>query len=159
SPMGWDMRGGELWVESVGGMTDFSPVRLCRYSDVPMCVSTYSKGGEWSGDLVEVEAGTSEKDYLGKDVRGKVALAYGYAGNVVREAAVKRGAVGVVIYPPPGDRADHPDMVRYNGIWPRAEEMEKTVGGFQISGNQYTQLRQLMLRGPVRVHGKIDATL
>jgi aminopeptidase YwaD len=159
SPMGWDMRGAELWVESVGGVSDFVPLRLCRYSDVPMCVSTYSKGGDWRGELVEVGAGTSDKDYEGKDVRGKVALAYGYAGAVVRAAAVKRGAVGVVIYPEADDRPEHPDMVRYNGIWPRAEELDKTVGGFQISANQYTQLRDLMLRGPVRVHGKIDAKL
>src|SRR5579859_4167611 len=45
SPMGWDMRGGELWVESVGGLANFAPFRVCRYSDIPMCVSTYSKGG------------------------------------------------------------------------------------------------------------------
>ena len=159
SPMGWEIRGGELWVESVGGVSDSVPFRLCRYSDVPMCVSTYSKGGDWSGELVDVDAGTSDKDYEGKEVRGKVALAYGYAGTVVRAAAVKRGAVGVVIYPAADDRAEHPDMVRYNGIWPRAVELDKTAGGFQISANQYTQLRELMRRGPVRVHGKIDATL
>ncbi|MGB0035709.1 MAG: M28 family metallopeptidase, partial [Candidatus Acidiferrales bacterium] len=160
SPMGWDMRGGELWVESAGKDSSFVPFRLCRFSDVPMCVSTYSKGGDWSGELVEVGAGTSAKDYEGadRDVRGKVALAYGYAENVVREA-IQHGAIGVVIYPAPGDRPDHPDMVRYNGIWPRAEELDKTVGGFQISANQYTQLRGLMRQGPVRVHGKIDATL
>jgi aminopeptidase YwaD len=159
SPMAWDMRGGELWVESAAGMANFVPFRICRYSDVPMCVSTYSKGGEWAGELVEVGAGLSDRDYEGKDVRGKVALAYGYAAAVVRAAAIQRGAIGVVIYPPPGDRADHPDMVRYNGIWPRAQELDKTVGGFQISENQYTQLRQLMGNGPVRVRGKIDATL
>jgi Peptidase family M28 len=159
SPMGWDMRGGELWVESVGGVADFVPLRLCRYSDVPMCVSTYSKGGDWTGELVDVGAGASDKDYEGKDVHGKVALAYGYAGMVVRAAAVKRGAIGVVIYPPADDRPEHPDMVRYNGIWPRADELDKTVGGFQISANQHTQLRELMRKGPVRVHGKIDATL
>lgn len=159
SPMGWEMRGGELWVESVGGDPKFVPFRLCRYSDVPMCVSTYSKGGEWSGELVDVGAGTREQDFGGKEVRGKVALAYGYAGTVVRAAAVKRGAVGVVIYPAPDDRPDQPDMVRYNGIWPRAEELDKTTGGFQISANQYTRLRELMRHGPVRVRGKIDATL
>jgi hypothetical protein len=157
--MGWDMRSGELWVESVGGVSDFVPLRLCRYSDVPMCVSTYSKGGDWRGELVDVGAGTSDADYEGKEVRGKVALAYGYAGAVVRAAAVKRGAVGVVIYPAADDRPEHPDMVRYNGVWPRADELDKTAGGFQISANQYTQLRELMRRGPVRVHGKIDATL
>src|SRR5690242_14716208 len=159
SPMGWDMRSGELWVESLAGAKDFKPIRLCRYADVPMCVSTYSKGGDWSGELVEVGSGTSDADYKGKDVRGKVALAYGYAGTVVRAAAVKRGAVGVVIYPEADDRPEHPDMVRYNGVWPRAEELDTTAGGFQISANQCTQLREWMKQGPVRVHGKIDATL
>src|ERR1700761_3111490 len=159
SPMGWDLRGGELWVEGVAGAKDFKPIMLCRYADVPMCVSTYSKGGEWSGELVEVGSGTSDASYQGIDVRGKVALASGYAANVVREAVLKHGAVGVVIYPAAQDRPDHPDLVRYNGIWPRAEELDKTAGGFQISRNQYHMLKTLMHEGAVRVHGKIDATL
>jgi aminopeptidase YwaD len=159
SPMGWDMRGGELWIENVADAKDFKPVRLCRYSDVPMCVSTYSKGGEWSGELVDVGSGTSDANYQGVDVRGKVALASGYAANVVREAVLKHGALGVVIYPAAADRPDHPDMIRYNGIWPRAEELDKTSGGFQISRNQYDMLKALMHQGAVRVHGKIDATL
>src|SRR5882724_2100844 len=159
SPMGWDMRGGELWVESVGGEKNFQPIRLCRYSDVPMCVATMSKGGDWSGELVEVGKGTSANDYAGKNVSGKVALASGYAGDVIREGVLKHGAVGVVIYPPANDRPEHPDMVRYNGIWPRAEEVGKTSGGFMISLNQYANLKSLMAKGSVRVHGKIDATL
>lgn len=159
SPMAWDMRSGELWVTGVGKQKDFVPIRLCRYSDVPMCVSTYSKGGEWSGELVDVGRGTSDKDYEGKDITGKVALASGYAGTVVRQAVITHGAVGVVIYPAALDRPDHPDMVRYNGIWPRAEELEKTRGGFQISANQYAQLKSLMRQGAVRVRGTIDATL
>jgi hypothetical protein len=159
SPMGWDMRGGELWIESVGGAKDFKPIMLCRYTDVPMCVSTYSKGGEWSGELVDVGSGASDANYQGTDVRGKVALASGYAANVVRQAVLQHGAIGVVIYPAAGDRPDHPDMVRYNGIWPREEELGKTSGGFQISRNQYDMLKSLMKQGAVRVHGKIDATL
>jgi len=159
SPMGWDMRSGELWVESVAGQKNFKPLMLCRYADVPMCVSTYSKGGEWSGELVDVGSGLTPADYQHADVRGKVALASGYAANVVRQAVLQHGAVGVVIYPADGDRPDHPDLVRYNGIWPRAEELGKTSGGFQISRNQYDMLKSLMRSGPVRVHGKIDATL
>ena len=159
SPMGWDMRGGELWMEGVGGVKDFKPKMLCRYADVPMCVSTYSKGGDWTGELVDVGSGTSDADYKGKDVRGKVALASGYAANVVRQAVLQHGALGVVIYPAGADRPDHPDMIRYNGVWPRAEELEKTSGGFQISRNQYDMLKELMRQGAVRVHGKIDATL
>ena len=159
SPMGWDMRGGELWVESVAGQADFVPYRICRYADVPMCVSTYSKGGEWSGELVDVGPGTSDEDYEGKSLAGRVALATGYAADVVRQAVLKHGAVGVVIYPDPLDRPDHPDMVRYNGLWTRADELSRTSGGFQISANDVARLRALMREGAVRVRGKIDATL
>jgi aminopeptidase YwaD len=159
SPMGWDMHSGELWVESVGDAKDFKPILLCRYSEVPMCVSTYSKSGDWRGELVDVGSGTSDANYQGIDLRGKVALASGYAANVVRQAVLKHGAVGVVIYPDAADRPDHPDLVRYNGIWPRAEELDKTSGGFQISRNQYERLKSLMQHGPVRVHGRILAPL
>jgi hypothetical protein len=159
SPMGWEMRSGELWLDNAAGAKDFKATMLCRYADVPMCVSTYSKGGEWSGELVDLGSGTSDVNYQGFDVRGKVALASGYAANVVREAVIKHGAVGIVIYPAAGDRPDHPDMIRYNGIWPRAEELGKTSSGFQISRNQYDMLKSLMKQGAVRVHGKIDATL
>jgi hypothetical protein len=153
SPIGWSIKEGELWVEGD------TPVRLCRYSDVAMCVTTYSKGGEWSGELVDVGVGSSASDYANVDVRGKVVLAYGYASGVVREGVIARDAVGAVIYPRADDRSDHPDMVRYNGLWTRADELEKTSGSFQISANQYAMLKTRMRRGPVRVRGKIDATL
>jgi hypothetical protein len=153
SPMGWSINEGELWLEGE------TPQRLCRYSDVPMCVSTYSRGGDWSGELVDVGAGTSDADYEGKDVRGKVALASGYAENVVNLAVLKHGAVGAVIYPAANDRPDHPDMVRYNGLWTRAENADRTSGSFQISANQYAQLKALMAKGLTRVRGHIDAKL
>jgi len=159
SPMGWEMRGGELWVESAAGRPDFVPYRICRYADVPMCVSTYSKGGEWSGELIDVGRGTEDGDYAGKAVAGKVALATGYAADVVRHAVLEHGAVGVVIYPDALDRPDHPDMVRYNGLWTRQAELTRTSGGFQISANEVARLRELMRGGAVRVRGTIDATL
>lgn len=158
SPIGWEIRSGELWVEGAS-TRGFTPMRLCRFSDVPMCVSTYSKGGDWKGELIDVGAGTKDSDYSGKDVKGKVALASGYAAAVVREAVLKHGAVGAVIYPAADDRPDHPDMVRYNGVWPQADELDRTRGSFQISRNQYDMLKELMQSGPVTVHGKIDATL
>lgn len=153
SPIGWTMRDGELWIE--GDV----PVRLCRYSDIAMCVSTYSRGGEWSGEAVDVGGGISDADYANVDVRGKVVLASGYAGDVVRQAVIKRGAVGTVIYPRANDRPDHPDMIRYNGLWTRAEEVEKSSGSFQISANQYAQLKARMINGAVRLRGRIDADL
>lgn len=158
SPMGWEAREAELWVTGAADAA-FQPERLCRFSDVPMCLSTYSKGGLFSGELVDVGPGTADADYAGKDVKGKVVLATGYAGDVVRQAAVKRGAVGAVIGPTPFDRPEHPDMVRYNGIWPRADEMERTAAGFQVSLRQMARLQALMAKGPVTVRGTVDATL
>jgi peptidase M28-like protein len=158
SPMGWDMRGGELWIEPAAGSNE-APVRLCRYADVPMCVASYSKGGEWSGELVDVGRGTQDDDYDGKDVRGKVALAFGYAGQVVRQAVIQRGAVGAVIYPSATDRPSHPDMIRYNGVWPRASELPSTRAAFMVSASQYASLKQRMRGGPVVVRGRVDADL
>src|SRR5262249_6125843 len=129
------------------------------YSDVPMCVSTYSRGGTFSGELVDVGRGVNDSDYAGKDVKSKVVLASGYAAAVGRKAVIGRGAVGAVIYPDPLDRPEHPFMVSYNGVWVRADELDKTSGAFQISATQYAQLKAKMATGPVRVRGTIDATL
>lgn len=160
SPLAWEIERGELWITGAGdGKAPFEPIRVSRYADVPMSVSTYSKGGTWSGALIDVGPGTEDEHYQGKDVAGKVVLASGYAANVQRQAVLKRRAVGVVIYPRPGDRPDHPDLIRYNGMWPRADEVSRASGGFQISANQYTQIRELMAKGPVTVRGAIDATL
>jgi aminopeptidase YwaD len=153
SPLAWEIRRGELWV-----LGD-EPFRLSRYADVPMSVSTYSKGGEWTGELIDAGKGIDDADYANKEVRGKVVLASGYAANVHRAAVIKRGAVGVVIYPNASDRPDHPDMIRYNGLWTHAAELDRASGGFQISANQYAKLRGLMAKGPVKVRGTIEATL
>jgi hypothetical protein len=153
APPAWKMRGGELWIEGD------APERLCRYSDVPMCVSSYARGGTFAGELVDVGRGTSESDYAGKEVKGKVALASGYASEVVRQAVLARGAVGVVVYPAALDRPEHPYMIRYNGVWPRADELTRTGGSFQVSAVQYARLKARMAKGPVRVRGTIDATL
>lgn len=160
SPLGWEIKSGELWITGAGdGKSPFEPIRVSRYADVPMSVSTYSKGGEWSGELIDVGPGTEDEHYQGKDVAGKVVLASGYAANVQRQAVLKRRAAGVVIYPRAGDRPDHPDMIRYNGMWTRAGEVSRASGGFQISANQYTKIRDLMAKGPVTVRGAIDAVL
>lgn len=152
SPIGWRIRSGELWVES-GKQRE----RLCRYEDVPMCVTTYSKGGTIEGELLDVGQGVRPEDYAGKDVRGKVVLASGYAANVMRQAVLRFGAAGVVTYPAALDRPDHPDMIRYNGMWVHAGEVANTKGGFQISRNQYAKLKAAMEKGPVKVRGTIDA--
>lgn len=152
-PMAWTAREGELWVEE-----PFRE-RLCRFSDQPVCLATLSNGGEWRGEAVDVGSGTDAPSYEGTDVRGKIVFASGYAGAVHREAVIRRGALGVVIYPAPDDRPEHPDLVRYNGLWVQADEKEKATFGFQISCRQWERLRPLMARGKLVLRAKVDAEL
>ena len=154
SPLAWTVRSGELW------MTRPYKQRLCNYRDIPMCLTTLSNGGEWEGGVVDVGRGTEAADYEGKDVKGKVVLATGYAAMVHREAVIGRGARGVLIRPRESDRPEHPDMVRYNGLWLKWEEKEKAGFGFQLSSKQAEQLRGFMEVGqPVEVRAKVDAEL
>ncbi|MFQ6617871.1 MAG: DUF4910 domain-containing protein [Fidelibacterota bacterium] len=154
SPLSWTVREGELWLEE--------PVkeRLIRFSDIPTSLSTLSNGGEYRGSLVHVGEGTSEKDYKGKKVRDKIVYAWGYAGTVHREAVIKRGALGVIIYPGPDDRPQLLDAVRYNGLWPSWEEKDKAGFGFQISRRQAKRIQKLLDSGEkVIVSAKIDASI
>jgi len=154
SPLAWTVRSGELW------MTRPYKQRLCNYRDVPMCLTTLSNGGEWEGAVVDVGRGTEAADYEGKDVAGKVVLATGYAAMVHREAVIGRGALGVLIRPRESDRPEHPEMVRYNGLWLKWEEKEKAGFGFQLSSKQAEQLRTFMEVGQVvEVRAKVDAEL
>lgn len=154
SPLAWAVREGELFVEE-----PFTK-RLCRFSEVPVCLSTLSNGGEWSGELVDVGEGTKLADYEGRDVRGKIVFAYGYAGLVHREAVIRRGALGVVIHPKDDDRPEHPDLVSYNGLWPTADEREKVTFGFQISARQRDRLRVVLAAGKkVVLRAKVDAQI
>ncbi len=154
SPLAWTVRSGELW------MVRPYKQRLCNYRDIPMCLTTLSNGGEWEGAVVDVGRGTEAADYEGKDVKGKVVLATGYAAMVHREAVIGRGALGVLIRPRESDRPEHPEMVRYNGLWVKWEEKEKAGFGFQLSHKQAEQLRGFMEVGqPVEVRAKVDAEL
>ena len=154
SPLAWTVREGELYVEE-----PFAE-RLCRFSEVPVCLSTLSHGGEWRGELVDVGDGRKSADYQDKDVRGKIVFAYGYAGEVHREAVIHRVALGVVIYPKEDDLPEHPDLVRYNGLWPKAEEKDKGTFGFQISARQRDRLRAALAAGKkVVLRAKVDAQI
>jgi hypothetical protein len=152
-PMSWTVREGELWVEA-----PFRE-RLCRFTDQAVCLSTLSNGGEWRGDAIDVGAGTDAASYEGKDVRGKIVFASSYAGIVHREAVIRRGALGVVIYPAPDDRPEYPDLVSYNGLWVQADEKEKAGFGFQISRRQWERLAPQVHAGKLTLHAKVDAEL
>src|SRR6202035_5932545 len=57
-----------------------------------------SASGEAAAELVDVGAGTAEKDYAGKEVRGKLVLAAAQPGDVYPLAVDRFGSAGIVSY-------------------------------------------------------------
>jgi len=150
SPSGWDISWGEL------RMIEPYEERIVGYPEIAMSVMTYSNAGDVTAALVWVGGGTSDEDYKGKDVAGKIVLATGYGGEVHRLAVLKYGAKAVVCYLDDDRAKDHPDMLQYTGMWPKTEELERVTFGFNLTNRQGEKLRDLLLSGKkVVVRGQV----
>ncbi len=141
SPSGWDISSAEL------RMVEPSDERIVGYPEIAMSVITYSNPGDVTADLVWVGSGMSDKDYDGKDVRGKFVLATGYGGAVHRKAVLQYGAKAVVCYLDDDRAKEYPDMLQYTGMWPRTEELDRVTFGFNLTNRQGTKLKNLLLAG------------
>jgi len=153
SPSGWQIDRAELTLlEPVGE-------RIVGFPEIAMSVITYSNPGEVTAELVDVGAGTAESDYEGKDVAGKFVLATGYGGEVHRLAVLKHHAAAVVCYLDDSRAREYPDMLAYTGMWPKADELERTTFGFNLSYRQGARLRDLLRAGQkVVLNGRVEGT-
>ncbi len=62
----------------------------------PIHLADYSHSADVEAELVDVGNGTSDADYAGKDVRGKIVLADGVLARVQQIAINEHGAAGIV---------------------------------------------------------------
>jgi hypothetical protein len=90
SHFGWQVEGARLW------QTAPERTLLADWATQPIRLADYSHSADVDGALIDVGAGTSEADYSGKDVRGKIVLADGVLSVVQRVAVMKHGAAGIV---------------------------------------------------------------
>ncbi len=141
TPIGWRAKKAELWMVSP------ERERLCSFEEIPLTLVKHSNSADVEAELIDVGTGVGERSYEGKNVKGKIVLATEYTGNVMREAVVKRGALGVVTWYPPDVRPGYPNMIRYTAIWPRWEEREKIGFGFNVSKNQGWHLKKRLDEG------------
>jgi aminopeptidase YwaD len=141
SPSGWDIERAEL------RLVEPFDERIVGYPEVAMSLITYSNPGNATAELVWVGQGTSDRDYEGRDVRGKFVLATGYGGEVHRQAVLRHGALGVVCYLDDDRAMEHPDMLQYTGMWPLPDELDRVTFGFNLSKRQGERLRALLAGG------------
>lgn len=152
----WTAKLGELW------LTAPEERRLAFTPEVALSLADYSRSTDISSaELVDVGDGTSEADYAGRDVRGKVVLASGSLARVMEEAVWARGALGIVWFTTTSRVPDYPDQIPWARI--PVENRDKTKQGtfaFVLSYREGMRLRREMAqaRGVVfRVRARIDS--
>ena len=143
----WDVDFAELWElrETNDGWTKHT--RLASWDAMPVTLAQDSESGEVTAELVDVNNGTSEKDYAGKDVRGKIVLAAAQPGAVVPIAVEKLGAAGIVSYAQNQRTAwwgENENLVRWGHLETFAA---KPTFAFMISLKQARSFQTRLARG------------
>ena len=153
----WDVDFAELWLEQPGRE------RLASYAETAVSIAQHSRSANVTADVVDVGSGTSDSDYEGKAVAGRIVLADGDTNLVHRKAVYERGAAGVIDYRlnliPTTRQQDMLGLVTQGVIWPIDPEYDqKATFAFMISPRKGRQLHAMLLRGEkVSVHAEIKA--
>lgn len=154
---GWSAVSGEAWL--------LGPARtkLADYGEVAVSIADNSRTTHVEAELVDVGAGTAERDYEGRDVKGKVVLASGPAGRVQGEAVWKRGALGVVSWQTNRPEAmDAPDQVAWGRLPYEAHGVEGVKDGtppafaVMISPRRGRWLQKQMAASTAPLRVKVD---
>jgi hypothetical protein len=125
----WTLKGGELW------LLEPQPMKLGDARETPLSVADNSPTADITAELIDVGEGVRENDYAGKEVAGKVVLAYGRVDKVKELACWQRGAVGIVSYYSQrvSSWTDFPDQVAWTRVHPDEEGKKPTPPVFVIS--------------------------
>lgn len=94
--LGWDPEFAELWEVRVDAGRTTPIARIASFEDTPVILAEDSDSADVTGELVDVGAGTSERDYAGKNVRGRLVLTTSPPADVAPLAIDKFGAKGMV---------------------------------------------------------------
>lgn len=154
----WDAEFAELW-ELRDAKTGWTPhLRLASWEAMPVTLAQDSESGEVKADLIDVGSGTSERDYAGKDVRGKIVLASAQPGPVAVLAVDRFGAAGIVSYAQNQRTAwwaENENLVRWGHLDTFAQ---KPTFAFMISLKQARNFQSRLTRGEhVRLHAIVRA--
>ncbi|HXF06382.1 MAG TPA: hypothetical protein VNM72_13345, partial [Blastocatellia bacterium] len=144
----WDVIRGDLWLVAP------EKRKLADTAHIGVSVAQFSRSVNVKADLVFVGTGTTEADYDGKDVRGKIVLASGPLPAVEEQAVRRRGALGIVSFYQSeffGVRPS-PDAVSWGALPPTT-----TAFAFMISPALGKRLSERLAQGErLRVRARIQ---
>lgn len=154
SYMAWHVEAASLW--------ELQPEHtlLGDWATDPIRLADYSHSADVDAALVDVGAGTSEADYAGKDIRGKIVLAGAVLAKVQRMAVMEHGAAGIV--------SDMPNQTTaWSGLdttivrWGHLDALLPNGFAFMVSRGTATALRAEMAAGHqvmLSAHVKAEVT-
>ena len=134
----WTPIRAEAWLLEGGGASAKETL-LGSFADAKTSIADFSRPADVTAELVDVGSGEKASDYAGKDVRGRIVLAFGSLGHVMEQAVWKRGAAGILSWNASrlNALAEHPDQIAWSGVpeqdGPRGE---KTTFAFMISARE-----------------------
>ena len=146
----WEIESGELWI------TEPERIKLCDYNEIQTSIVTHSKSCDIIAEVVDIGKGDKKEDYESKDIDGKLILISSptYKFHSYIESS---GALGVIYYPDLKRTGDQLDKRIYNSFFTTHDRLDKAKFGFSISYKQAIYLKELLEKGPVNVHAKINA--
>ena len=151
SYLAWHVEAASLWeIEPEHAL-------LGDWATDPIRLADYSHSADAAAALVDVGAGTSEADYAGKDVHGKIVLADGPLATVQSLAVMAHGAAGIV--------SDMPNQTTaWSGLdttivrWGHLEALLPSGFAFMVSRGTATALRAQLAAGhPVLLSAHVKA--
>ncbi len=154
----WDADFAELWELRETNAGWIRHARLASWEAMPVTLAQDSESGDVTTELVDVDSGTSESDYAGKDVRGKIVLAAAQPGSVAGLAVERFGAAGIVSYAQNQRTAwwgENENLVRWGHLDTFAR---KPTFAFMISPKQARNFRERLAGGEkIRLHATVRA--
>ncbi|MCE7742517.1 MAG: DUF4910 domain-containing protein [Candidatus Heimdallarchaeota archaeon] len=152
TPISWDIEDGSLT------LIEPEMKNLCRFSAVPESVCTHSKSIDITAEVIHVHEGKRE-DFQNIDVKGKIVLTSASPRTMI-ERLYENGAIGIIAYPTEERAKGYSEMIQYVGLWPNADNVDKSTFGFSLSRQQALEIiNHIKMGKKVTVQAKIKADL
>jgi aminopeptidase YwaD len=167
----WDAEVGELWevkenTEIVAETKTTATIErgfkdsilIGSYRAEPVVLAEDSESADVTAALVDVGTGTTEAEYAGKDVKGKIVLVSASPGAVQELAVGKFGAAGIVSYAQNQKNAwwgEDENLIR----WGHLESFtEHKTFAFMVSLKTARGMRERLAQGDwITLHGVVKA--
>jgi aminopeptidase YwaD len=133
---------------------------VSEFPSSPVALADYSQDADVTAELVDVGRGVDARNYEGKDVRGKIVLAFGSVAEVHKAACEERGAAGFLSAYPNQTTAwsgDDRDLVRWGHLSPY---QQGNRFAFMVSRRQAEEYARRLIAGEkIVLHARVQAKM